>query len=405
MERRPATHASDDPSYAQRLDAALQVHSPAYSCYAADELAETLHLSPAAFVAVQRLKWQAWIGVDGLPQGFLPADEETLANMTGLGSAAWRGVREAVLKRFPEMGDGFRFHPALAKHRLEQAKRKVDAGKGGATKAANAAQRVGVDVAHPSTDGLPTPLLDAYRQATEPASAALPTPLPTRLPPAYRNGYHGPTDAATDWPTNRATGPPTGSPTEGLPEGLPNAFSSSSSPSSSVVVEEKNLLSSSGGCTGTNAAAAAECSSLLVPIQGALRALAIRKPLSREERARVGGWELIGCPPEVVLDTIRRLAVRELVAGRSVGSFAYLVGAIEEAVRAWQERGVVPVVDLELLEEYRAHVLGMLQGNRWVKSPALTRAIRSVKRATSVAQIEAAAGALPIPAGASEVGA
>jgi hypothetical protein len=376
-----------DAELAAKIEAALRVHSPAYSCYAAIELAETLMLSGDEAAAVDRLRLQAWLGIKGLPQGFLPADEKSLANMTGLGPKAWRKVKEAVLERYPEVGQGMRCHPGLVAHRLEQARRKANAAKGGLTKEANAS---GPRLR--PTDALPTPLLSLYLsvtgQRTEDLAEPLPAPLPTGYQAPCRNGSAPPSAPATNGHS------------AGLPTPLPTRPSLSLSSSLALVgVDEGDPLSSSGGGNEANAAAAAAGRELVVAIQATLRVALIGRPLSASEHRRILGWAATGCPAAVVVGVLRRLIGREFTAGKSITTFGYFVPAIEECVGSWREGAFEDVDDDYLDPSYRDFVLDMLTADRWpgVALPQIERAAVAVRHARTNCEIEAIAGALPVP--------
>lgn len=87
--------------------------SPAFSYYPRDILADTLHLTTEQFGAYSKLLAVAWLGVEGSPQGYLPADEDHLPKLAGLTAARWRKIGAPVLALFKRDDSGRLFHKRL----------------------------------------------------------------------------------------------------------------------------------------------------------------------------------------------------------------------------------------------------------------------------------------------------
>jgi len=361
--------------------------SPAFSCYAAQTLAETGHLSLEEAGAFFRLWLNAWLGHDDLEQGHLPNDEEALANMLGSGVGRWPKVKEKVLKRFPGAGDGTLHHPGLVASRAKQRARAVSGAAGGS---ATAAARRG-DGGKTAANGDQTGQQEGQQISSDGAAA--------EPPDLHQNDSDG---AATGPAKRRQNGsklPANVAAKTQLPVPIPAPFQ--------IDTSSEGSLPSGGSGNGERgvpaaAAAAAGRAGLLVEIQLTLRTLAVRRPLSARERAQVQEWEASGCPAEVVLRSMREIALREYVGGRSIGSFRYFESAIAEAVAAWREHPDLATVDVGGdLAGYRGFVLHGLSNGQWegVNAAALERARKAVRRACSCREIEVAVGALPVPAG------
>jgi uncharacterized protein YdaU (DUF1376 family) len=74
--------------------------SPAFRCYAKDLLVDTDHLSDEEFGAYWRLCCRAWVGIEGCPQGYLPADPEKLRRVARATPARWKRLSAVVLAFF-----------------------------------------------------------------------------------------------------------------------------------------------------------------------------------------------------------------------------------------------------------------------------------------------------------------
>jgi uncharacterized protein YdaU (DUF1376 family) len=104
--------------------------SPAFQLYPKDALADTLHLSPEEFTAYWRLVFQAWIGVDDFPQGYLSGDEAKLRSMTALTPSQWKRARQSALRLFKKNGAGY-YHKRLVAELEKQADRRERGRRGG----------------------------------------------------------------------------------------------------------------------------------------------------------------------------------------------------------------------------------------------------------------------------------
>lgn len=112
--------------------------SPAFQWYPKDFLVDTQLLTAEQVGAYTRLLSNAWIGLPGFEQGYLPADPDSLARLAGIASDRWEGIYGPVLALF-EKSDAQAcpsiYHKRLLaelKKQKQQAKKREERAKKGA---------------------------------------------------------------------------------------------------------------------------------------------------------------------------------------------------------------------------------------------------------------------------------
>lgn len=94
--------------------------SPAFSMYPKDFLTDTQLLSAEQLGAYIALLCNAWVGLPGNPQGFLPPDGESLARLARLTPKRWREIGTPVLELFEQDGEGRLYHKRLLRELARQ---------------------------------------------------------------------------------------------------------------------------------------------------------------------------------------------------------------------------------------------------------------------------------------------